>query len=344
MPEEIVSQEQMEMFNQGRTEQRPPPPPPSPRRMAEAPMEQGMSDTGLRRDDPRLAFAAFATFLVDLRPEKINQMKTFVMNFPLVTDAVSETLQMAPEELNDLFNASLGDPEANQRMLQKFGGEEAMATEEPMQPQPQPQMPMQAEQPPAQAQEQMPMQAEQPRFERGGVQVRGAGISEKLAKSAESSTLAVLNETENEDEALTNYGKMQDLALEAGLTMDEVYRMINVGNERAKQSFLDEGGSRLTIAKKFLPFTKAWKYSAKIRAIEKGSKILGNKIEKEIDDVSDNIESFFENFYDEQGLLRNPVGVPEGSSYADRKRREEREKERQIGGIGIGGRGLASPQ
>ena len=139
MPEEIVSQEQMEMFNQGRTEQRPPPP--SPRRMAEvpmeeaiteAPMEQEMSDTGLRRDDPRLAFAAFATFLVDLRPEKINQMKTFVMNFPLVTDAVSETLQMAPEELNDLFNASLGDPKANQRMLQKFGGEEAMAGEEAM--------------------------------------------------------------------------------------------------------------------------------------------------------------------------------------------------------------------
>jgi len=155
MPDEVVPQEQMEMFNQGRTEQRPPPP--SPRRMAEAPMEeaiteapmeQGMSDTGLRRDDPRLAFAAFATFLVDLQPDKINQMKSFTMGYPRVTEAISETLQMAPEELNDLFDASLGDPNANQRMLQKFGGEEAMAMEEPMQAQPQPQMPMQAEQPP----------------------------------------------------------------------------------------------------------------------------------------------------------------------------------------------------
>ena len=162
MPEEIMYKEQMEMFDEGQTEQRPPPP--SPSRLAEAPREQEMSDTGLRRDDPRLAFAAFATFLVDLRPEKINQMKTFVMSFPRVTEAVSETLQMASEELNDLFNASLGDPEANQRMLQKFGGEEAMATEEPIQ-QPQPQMPMQAEQPPAQ--EQVPMEAEQPQGGRG---------------------------------------------------------------------------------------------------------------------------------------------------------------------------------
>ena len=115
-----------------------------------------MSDAGLRKDDPRLAFAVLATFLVDLEPNKINQIKSFTMGYPRVTEAVSETLQMAPEELNDLFDASLGDPKANQRMLQKFGGEEAMATEEPMQPQPlaqaqpqpQPQMPMQAEQPP----------------------------------------------------------------------------------------------------------------------------------------------------------------------------------------------------
>ena len=128
MPEEIVSQEQMEMFNQSREGVEPV----SEERMLPEEPQAEMSDTGLRRDDPRLAFAAFATFLVDLRPEKINQMKTFVMSFPLVTDAVSETLQMAPEELNDLFNASLGDPEANQRMLQKFGGEEAMVGEQGM--------------------------------------------------------------------------------------------------------------------------------------------------------------------------------------------------------------------
>ena len=107
MPEEIVPKEQMEVFNQGRTERRPSLPP---RRMAEAPMEEAISevpmeqeevmDSGLSRSDPKTLLADFGTFL----------------------------------------------------LVQKFGGEEAMAMEEPMQPQPlaqaQPQMPMQAEQPP----------------------------------------------------------------------------------------------------------------------------------------------------------------------------------------------------
>ena len=143
MADEVVPQEQMEVFNRPREMAEPMPE----EIMADEPQAE-MSDTGLRRDDPKLAFAAFATFLVDLQPNKINALKTFTMSYPRVTEAVSETLQMAPEELNDLFDASLGDPKANQRMLQRFGGEEAMATEEPMQPQPlaqaqpQPQMPM----------------------------------------------------------------------------------------------------------------------------------------------------------------------------------------------------------
>ena len=151
MVDEVVPKEQMEVFDRPREMAEPAPE----EMMADEP-QAAMTDTGLRRDDPRLAFAAFATFLVDLEPNKINQMKSFTMGYPRVTEAISETLQMAPEELNDLFDASLGDPNANQRMLQKFGGEEAMAMEEPMQPQPlaqaqpqpQPQMPMQAEQPP----------------------------------------------------------------------------------------------------------------------------------------------------------------------------------------------------
>ena len=158
MVNEVVPKEQMEVFDRPRQMAEPAPE----EMMADEP-QAAMSDTGLRRDDPRLAFAALATFLVDLEPDKINQMKSFTMGYPRVTEAVSETLQMAPEELNDLFDASLGDPNANQRMLQKFGGEEAMATEQPMQDQPQ--MPMQEEQP------QMPMQAEQPRFEKGGLGV-----------------------------------------------------------------------------------------------------------------------------------------------------------------------------
>jgi len=149
MVDEVVPKEQMEVFDRPREMAAP-----APEEMMVDEPQAAMSDTGLRRDDPRLAFAALATFLVDLEPDKINQMKSFTMGYPRVTEAVSETLQMAPEELNDLFDASLGDPNANQRMLQKFGGEEAMATEQPMQaqplaqPQPQPQMPMQAEQPP----------------------------------------------------------------------------------------------------------------------------------------------------------------------------------------------------
>ena len=151
MVNEVVPKEQMEVFDRPREMAEP-----MPEEMMADEAQAELSDTGLRRDDPRLAFVALATFLVDLEPDKINQMKTFTMGYPRVTEAVSETLQMAPEELNDLFDASLGDPNANQRMLQKFGGEEATAMEEPMQPrplaqaqpQPQPQMPMQAEQPP----------------------------------------------------------------------------------------------------------------------------------------------------------------------------------------------------
>ena len=279
MVDEVVPKEQMEVFDRPREMAEPMPEEriaaPAPEEMMADEPQAAMSDTGLRRDDPRLAFAAFATFLVDLEPDKINQMKSFTMGYPRVTEAVSETLQMAPEELNDLFDASLGDPNANQRMLQKFGGEEAMATEEPMQDQ-----------------LQMPMQAEQPRFEKGGIQARGKGISEKLLKSAESSTLAVLNETENVSQALSNFEQIQDEALNAGLSMEEIYKLTNTGDRRATQSFLDEGGSKLTIATKYLPFTEAWRASVKVRAIGKGLEKLGDKIGKEIDIISDGVKEF----------------------------------------------------
>ena len=270
MVDEVVPKEQMEVFDRPREMAAP-----APEEMMVDEPQAAMSDTGLRRDDPRLAFAALATFLVDLEPDKINQMKSFTMGYPRVTEAVSETLQMAPEELNDLFDASLGDPNANQRMLQKFGGEEAMATEQPMQAQPQ-----------------TPMQAEQPRFEKGGIQARGKGISEKLLKSAESSTLAVLNETKNVSQALSNFEQIQDEALNAGLSMEEIYKLTNTGDRRATQSFLDEGGSKLTIATKYLPFTEAWRASVKVRAIGKGLEKLGDKIGKEIDIISDGVKEF----------------------------------------------------
>ena len=149
MPEEIVPKEQMEVFNRGRTERRPSLPP---RRMAEAPMEEEVMDTGLSRSDPKTLLADFGTFLIGLPNEKTTFMKSFVLDNPPITEAVSDTLQMPPEDLNDIFNALLGDGEASKRLVEKFGGEEAMAMEEPMQPRPlaqaQPQMPMQAEQPP----------------------------------------------------------------------------------------------------------------------------------------------------------------------------------------------------
>jgi len=136
MPEAIVPQEQMEMFNQGRTERRPPPPS---RRMAEAPMEEAISevpmeqeevmDTGLSRSDPRTLLADFGNFLVGLPNEKATFMKSFIMDNPPITEAVSGTLQMPAEDLNDIFNALLGDIEASKRLMQKFGGEEARAGE-----------------------------------------------------------------------------------------------------------------------------------------------------------------------------------------------------------------------
>ena len=139
MPEAIVPQEQMEMFNQGRTERRPPPPS---RRMAEVPMEEAISevpmeqeevmDTGLSRSDPRTLLADFGNFLVGLPNEKTTFMKSFIMDNPPITEAVSGTLQMPPEDLNDIFNALLGDIEASKRLMQKFGGEEAMVGEQGM--------------------------------------------------------------------------------------------------------------------------------------------------------------------------------------------------------------------
>ena len=281
MPEEIVPKEQMEVFNQGRTERRPSLPP---RRMAEAPMEEAISeapmeeevmDSGLSRSDPKTLLADFGNFLIGLPNEKTTFMKSFVLDNPPITEAVSDTLQMPPEDLNDIFNALLGDAEASKRLVEKFGGEEAMATEEPMQDQ-----------------LQMPMQAEQPRFEKGGIQARGKGISEKLLKSAESSTLAVLNETENVSQALSNFEQIQDEALNAGLSMEEIYKLTNTGDRRATQSFLDEGGSKLTIATKYLPFTEAWRASAKVRAIGGGLEKLGDKIGKEIDIISDGVKEF----------------------------------------------------
>ena len=306
MADEVVPKEQMEVFDRPREMAEPAPE----EMMADEPQAE-MSDTGLRRDDPKLAFAAFATFLVDLQANQINQLKTFTMSYPRVTEAVSETLQMAPEELNDLFDASLGDPQANQRMLQKFGGEEAMAMEEPMQAQAQaqPQMPMQQPQPqpPAQAQPQMPMQPQaQPRFEKGGIQVPGKGTAEKLVNSAEMATLAVLNETENTSKALSRFERMQDEALASNFDMSDIYKLISMGDARARESFLNEGGNKLNIAKKYLPFTQAWRSSAKVRAKEKGVERLVDRIGKEIDIISDGVKEFLGDI--EEGF--NTYGQP----------------------------------
>ena len=138
MVDEVVPQEQMEVFNRPREMAEP-----MPEEMAMEEPQAEMLASGLRKDDPKVALGSLAHFLTELSFDKINTIKTFIMDFPLITEAVSQTTQMPPEELNDLFNAALGDPEANKRLAQKFGGEEAMA----MEPQ---QMPAQAEQPPAQ--------------------------------------------------------------------------------------------------------------------------------------------------------------------------------------------------
>jgi hypothetical protein len=147
MVDEVVPQEQMEVFNRPREMAEP-----MPEEMAMEEPQEELTDSGLRQDDPKVALGTLAQFLINLQPEKINTLKSFVMRFPLITEAVLETLQMPPEELKDLFDAAIGDPEANKRLILKYGGEEAMAAEQdiqaqPMQPQ---QMPVQAEQPPAQ--------------------------------------------------------------------------------------------------------------------------------------------------------------------------------------------------
>ena len=147
MVESVVPQEQMELFNRPKKM-----PERMPKDMAMQEPEEELTDSGLRRDDPRVALGELATFLIDLEPQKINSMRSLVMHFPRITEAVVETTQTSPEELDDLFRAALGDPQANRRLLLKYGGEEAMAAERDIQEQSMQaqQMPVQQEQPPAQ--------------------------------------------------------------------------------------------------------------------------------------------------------------------------------------------------
>ena len=286
MVDEVVPKEQMEVFDRPREMAAP-----APEEMMVDEPQAAMSDTGLRRDDPRLAFAALATFLVDLEPDKINQMKSFTMGYPRVTEAVSETLQMAPEELNDLFDASLGDPNANQRMLQKFGGEEAMATEEPMQDQ-----------------LQMPMQAEQPRFEKGGLGVETKKnqpdplfdpatteflslgifdlnkeqkvIAKNLIDATKNATQAIFADSTNVDELLATLKIEQDNAENFGLSEAAIDRAYNIGSIKAEESFLKQGGSKLSVMEKQLPFGKLFKSTPKIQRTGEGLGILGDRIAK----------------------------------------------------------------
>ena len=305
MVDEVVPQEQMEVFNRPREMAEP-----MPEEMAMEEPQEELTDSGLRQDDPKVALATLAQFLIDLQPEKINTLKSFVMRFPLVMEAVSKTTQTPPEELNDLFNAALGDPEANKRLAQKFGGEEDMTMQE-QQMQPQQMQPQQME--------------EQPSFAKGGVQARGAGISEQLVKSAESSALAVLNETQNVKEALNNFEEMQDIALESGMAADEFYKLANIGDQRAKESFLNEGGSRFDIATKYLPFTEGWRSSARIRAIERGSITLAKIIDKEKDSIVDSVREFFGN--EKKSGLFGTGEKPRGSITPERAQARELAKQ-----------------
>jgi len=315
MVDEVVPQEQMEVFNRPREMAEP-----MPEEMAMEEPQEEMLSSGLREDDPKVALGTLAHFLIDLQPEKINTFKAFVMRFPLITEAVVETTQTPPEELNDLFNAALGDPEANKRLAQKFGGEEDMTMQE-QQMQPQQMEPQQM-----QPQQMQPQQMEeQPSFAKGGVQARGAGISEQLVKSAESSALAVLNETQNVKEALNNFEEMQDIALESGMAADEFYKLANIGDQRAKESFLNEGGSKFDIATKYLPFTEGWRSSTKIRALERGAIKLGEMIDKEKDSIVDSVREFFGN--EKKSGLFGTGEKPRGSITPERAQARELAKQ-----------------
>ena len=141
MVESVVPQEQMKLFNRSKK---------MPERMSEdmamqEPQEE-LTDSGLRRDHPKVALYEFASFLIDLPPEKINGIKSFIMRYPLVSEAITETIQMPLEDLNDVFDALTGDVKASQRLEQKLGMTQP-SEQQQMQAQ---QMPMQAEQPPMQ--------------------------------------------------------------------------------------------------------------------------------------------------------------------------------------------------
>lgn len=155
MVDEVIPQEQMSLFTR-------------PREMDEYASEKRIidptlddrvvekslneiTDSGLPTDDPKVALSEFASFLIGLPDEKIRGMKSFVFRYPLVNEAMLETTQLLPEELNDVFSASLGDLKSSRRLLLKYGGEEAARAEEDAQQQMKEyQMSEEQEQPPEQ--------------------------------------------------------------------------------------------------------------------------------------------------------------------------------------------------
>ena len=83
MVDEVVPQEQMEVFNRPREMAEP-----MPEEMAMEEPQEELTDSGLRQDDPKVALATLANFLMDLQPDKINLLKSLVLSFPLITEAV----------------------------------------------------------------------------------------------------------------------------------------------------------------------------------------------------------------------------------------------------------------
>ena len=118
---------------------------------------------------------------------------------------------------------------------------------------------------------------------------------------------------------------MQDIALESGITPDEFYKLANIGDQRAKESFLNEGGSKFDIATKYLPFTEGWRSSTKIRALERGAIKLGEMIDKEKDSIVDSVREFFGN--EKKSGLFGTGEKPRGSITPERAQARELAKQ-----------------
>ena len=105
-------------------------------------------------------------------------------------------------------------------------------------------------------------------------------IAKNLIDATKNATQAIFADSTNVDELLATLKIEQDNAENFGLSEAAIDRAYNIGSIKAEESFLKQGGSKLSVMEKQLPFGKLFKSSPKIQRTGEGLGILGDRIAK----------------------------------------------------------------